>query len=441
MKNTNYQSLENTNRYRMSDLSAIFDSFNSNALKLETSYKQLQERMKEIDREMAQTNERLNKKVQELNNLTRYLNSVLESMYCGVVAIDMDGMIETFNKSAEKILQVEACDVLGKSINNCLVRTNGFNELLLESLSTGINVFNQKRVVELKDGSSRYLESSVTILQDKDGTVTGLVEIFQDLSEIRELKGRLYSANDLISVGTMAASIAHEIRNPLNGIAGFACLLKKSLKGQDLKLVDNIILGTNNINEIVTDLLLIARPVKLNLRRCELSGVLDRSLVLVSQEPGRNGFKNVKIRKNYAFGNNKIICDPERLQQVFINIVLNAIQAMQEGGELTVFTHEVVRDDFHGVQIGFSDTGEGIGDDTIENIFDPFFTTKANGTGLGLVIVRKIIELHGGEVTIESERQKGSTILLALPEIPIGISMDVNGTSVKHSVNDLIAEV
>ncbi|MDR4505502.1 MAG: ATP-binding protein [Candidatus Scalindua sp.] len=418
MKNVNSQIVRNKKQNKMSDLSVIFDSFNSNALKLEASYKQLQGRIREIDREMAQANECLNKKVQELNKLTRYLNSVLESMYCGVVAIDMDGRIETFNKSAEKILQVKASNVLGKSIQNALAQTNGFNDLLLKSLSTKKNVFNQKRVIALKDGNSRYLESSVTILQDKYGIVTGLVEIFQDLSEIRELKGRLYSVNDLISVGTMAASIAHEIRNPLNGIAGFACLLQKELKGKNLKLVDYIILGTKNINKIVSDLLLLARPITLNLRSCLLSDVLDRSLVLVSQESRKREDKNIQIKKKYMLRNNNIVCDPERLQQAFLNIILNAIQAMHEGGELTVFTQELSEDGFCGVQIGFSDTGEGISNDSMKNVFEPFFTTKTDGTGLGLMVVRKIIELHGGEISIESEKEKGSTILLTLPEIP-----------------------
>ncbi|NOG85766.1 MAG: PAS domain-containing protein [Planctomycetes bacterium] len=369
MKNLNSESVNNKERYKMSDLSTIFDSFNANALKLEASYKQLQDRIVEIDREMAQTNECLNKKVQELNKLTRYLNSVLEGMYCGVVAIDMDGRIETFNKSSEKILQVKASDVLGKSIQVALAGTNGFNKLLLESLSTRENVFNQKRVIELEDGSSRYLESSVTILQDTSGTLTGLVEIFQDLSEIRELKGRLYSVNDLISVGTMAASIAHEIRNPLNGIAGFACLLQKELKGQNLKLVDYIILGTKNINKIVTDLLLLARPITLNLRSCKISEIIDRSLDLVSEESRKKGDKNIHIKKDYLFQNNNIVCDPERLQQAFLNIILNAIQSMHDGGELTVFVQEVIEDGFCGVRIGFSDSGEGMSEDTLWKMY------------------------------------------------------------------------
>ncbi len=423
MKNISTQNIGKKKQHKMSELSTIFDSFNSNALKLEASYKELQDRIKEIDREMAQTNECLNKKVHELNKLTRYLNSVLESMYCGVVAIDMDGRIETFNKSAEKILQVKAGDVLGKRIQNSLDQITSFNELLVETLSTRRNVFNQKRVIAVKEGDSRYIESSVTILQDKCGTVTGLVEIFQDLSEIRELKGRLYSVNDLISVGTMAASIAHEIRNPLNGIAGFAGLLKKEVKEHNLKLVDQIILGTNNINKIVTDLLLLARPITLNFRKCNLSEIIDRSLVLVSQETRKKRGNNIKIKKDFTVQNKEIICDPERLQQAFLNIILNAIQAMREGGELTVFTQELAVDGFCGVQIAFSDTGEGIGNDVMKNVFDPFFTTKTDGTGLGLVVVRKIIELHGGEVSIESEKRKGSTILLRLPEMSYGVSM------------------
>ncbi|MDR4498661.1 MAG: ATP-binding protein [Candidatus Scalindua sp.] len=415
MKNMISHNLKEKKRNKISELSTIFDSFNSNAQKLEASYKQLQDRIREIDREMAQTNECLNKKVQELNNLTMYLNSILESMYCGVVAIDIQGRIETFNRSAEKILHVKAGDVIGKNVRFALTQINGFNDLLIESLTARKKVINLKRLIELKDGNSRYIESSISILHDKDGCTTGLVEIFQDLSEIRELKGRLYSVNDLVSVGTMAACIAHEIRNPLNGIEGFASLLEREVEGDNLKLVNNIILGTKNINKIVTDLLLLARPIELNLRKCELSNILDRSLVLVSQELRKKGGKNIQLKKDYVSRKTTIICDPERLQQAFLNIILNAIQSMHEGGELTVFTRELVIGGTSGIQIGFSDTGEGISNHDMKNIFDPFFTTKTNGTGLGLVVVRKIIELHGGEVSIRSKEKKGATILLKLP--------------------------
>jgi PAS domain S-box-containing protein len=417
-----YKMMRNSNSYKekikqfnnVKELLTVFDSFNTYAQKLEGSYTQLQDRVKEIDREMAYANECLNKKVQELDNLTRFLNSVMGSMHSSVVAVDTDGKIVTFNKVAEETLNVVARDVLGKDIRSALGHIGGFVDLLSESMSKRENIDNVKRMIEIDDGKTRRIESSISVLKDESGTITGVVEIFQDLSEICELKGRLNSANDLVSVGTMAASIAHEIRNPLNGIEGFACLLERELEGDSLRLVKYIIKGTKNINKIVTDLLFLARPIKLNLRKYELSKIIDKALLFAYQELGQKGSRDIQIEKDYGC-DDFVLCDPDRLQQAFLNILLNAIQSMPEGGQIKIFTRRSDTNDIPKIQIGFVDTGNGINDSTIERIFEPFFTTKDDGTGLGLAIVRKTIELHEGRINIISEHKKGTTILVNLP--------------------------
>ncbi|GAX60054.1 signal transduction histidine kinase [Candidatus Scalindua japonica] len=397
------------------ELLTIFDSFNTYAQKLESSYKQLQERVKKIDREMAYTNECLNKKVLELDNQTRFLNSILGSMHSGVIAVDNDGIIMTFNNVAESTLNVVAEDVLGKDIRSALSHIGGFVDLLLESMSKNEKIDNLKRIIEIDNDVTRNIESSISILKDDRGVITGFVEIFHDLSEICELKGRLNSASDLVSVGTMAASIAHEIRNPLNGIEGFASLLERELEGDSLRLIKHIIKGTKNINKIVTDLLFLARPIKLNLRKDELPNIIDKALLFVDQELGYKGCRNIQIEKDYENFDDFIYCDSDRLQQAFLNILLNAIQSMPEGGKIKIFTRKSTAKDIPVMQVGFVDTGDGINNGTIKKIFEPFFTTKDDGTGLGLAIVRKIIELHDGRINIFSGPEKGTTIMVNLP--------------------------
>lgn len=421
------QKLDRFNGNGMEELSAIFTDFNSNALRLEESYNQLQNRVKEIDREMALANECLNNKVQELNSLTGYLNSILESMHSGTVGIDTNGKIMTFNKAAEKILKVKANDVIGKDVRSTLKHISGFADLLVESMSKEKAILNLERIIGT-NGSTKYIESSISILKDINGEVTGVVEIFQDLSEIYELKGRLSSASNLISVGTMAASVAHEIRNPLNGVEGFARILERELGGgKNLKLVKNIIRGTKNINRIVTDLLLLARPIKLNLRDSKLSDVVDKSLVFVSKELNQDNSNQIRVVKNYSHIDDTVSCDPERLQQAFLNIMLNAIQSMQDGGQITVSLNKSRLNNGPGIQISFSDTGMGISSDSIKKVFEPFFTTKNDGTGLGLAIVRNIVELHGGHVVINSKDKKGTTFIVNLP--------------IKHRLNKKAIEV
>ncbi len=397
------------------ELLSVFDSFNSYAQKLETSYKQLQGRVKRIDQEMAYANECLNKKVMELDNLTRFLNSILGSMHSGVVSVDSDGKIMTFNNVAEVTLNVAAKDVIGKDIRNVLGHIEGFVDLILESMSKRKTIDNIKRIIKIDEGNAKHIESSISILKDESGTIAGVVEIFHDLSEICELKGRLNNANDLVSVGTMAASIAHEIRNPLNGIEGFACLLERELEGDSLRLIKHIIKGTKNINKIVTDLLFLARPIKLNLRRYELSRIIDKALLFAYRELGQMNGRDIQIEKDYGSCDDFILCDPDRLQQAFLNIILNAIQSMPKGGQIRIFTRESTTKDIPRMQIGFVDTGNGINDNTIEKIFEPFFTTKDDGTGLGLAIVRKIIELHEGRIHIVSGSEHGTTIMVNLP--------------------------
>ena len=397
------------------ELLTIFDSFNTYAQKLESSYTQLQERVKKIDQEMAYTNECLNKKVLELDNQTRFLNSILGSMHSGVVAVDNHGKIMTFNNVAENTLNTIARDVLGTRFRSSFGHIGGFVDLLLDSMSKNKEINNLKRVIEMGDGETRNIESSISILKDENGAITGAVETFYDLSEICELKGRLNSASDLVSVGTMAASIAHEIRNPLNGIEGFASLLERDLEGNNLRLVKHIIKGTKNINGIVTDLLFLARPIKLNLRRYELTKIIDKALLFVDQELGHKGCANIQIEKDYDSSDGFILCDPDRLQQAFLNVLLNAIQSMPEGGKIRIFTRKSTTKDIPVMQVGFVDTGDGIKDGAIKKIFEPFFTTEDDGTGLGLAIVRKIIELHEGRINIFSGPEKGTTIMVNLP--------------------------
>ena len=417
MKNLNIYNTRLEQHKSSDDLSAIFENFNENAQRLEASYKQFQNRVKELDQEMAYTNERLNNKVQELNNMTRYLNNILESMQSGVVAINIKGKITTFNNVSEKILKVKAKDAIGKDIRNILSHISGFADLLIESASKRKNILNLERMIGT-NGTTKYIESSISILKDDNEDVTGVVEIFHDLSEIHELKGRLQSASNLISVGTMAASVAHEVRNPLNGVEGFAHILERELEGENLKLVKHIIRGTKNINRIVTDLLLLARPIRLNLQNHKLSNIIDKTLVFISQELNKKDNQSIQIKKSYSCTNDTIQCDPERLQQAFLNIILNAIQSMPTGGQITVFTRESVINNKPGIQIGFTDTGNGISDDTVKKVFEPFFTTKSDGTGLGLAIVRNIIELHGGKIIINGnhKNKKGTMFLINMPD-------------------------
>lgn len=404
------------------ELATAFNLFNQSTQRLEQAYLQLQGRVKEIDNEMELTNERLKRKVEELDGLTRYLNNILESMHSGVVAIDLDGRITTLNRAAEEILNISAAEAREKECQYVIKNvSNSKPPLLLKALREGKNYLDVEHEILTKDNKTRLVESSVSMLRDTSENIVGAVEVFRDVTELRDLKERLHRADKLATIGKMAATIAHEIRNPLNGIEGFASLLERDFNNGDprRRLVQNIINGTKSLNKTITELLIFARPVKLKLTDANIPEILDNAVYFANMEMKQKGINNIRIIRNFNAHIHNITCDPEQIQQVFLNLLLNAIQALGDGGNITVSLECVPNSEFGMqsgvVQIGIADTGAGITDDIKARIFDPFFTTKPDGTGLGLSIAHKIIELHAGWITVQSELQKGTVFLVNLP--------------------------
>lgn len=399
------------------ELAAAFHLFNQYTQRLEEAYNQLQSRVKEVDREMAYTNACLKDKVQELDSLTKYLNSLLRSIHSGVIAVNLKGEISTINKAAEKILKLNASDVMGKRVETIFKNSDDSTPLLLLALERGKNCIDVERKIETNQGVLKWIESSVSLIKDANENTIGAVEVFRDLSEIRELEMRLRNADKLAAIGAMAACIAHEIRNPLNGIEGFSALLARDFEDSDprKKLVKNIIQGTKNLNKTVTELLVFARPLRLKTKNTSVSEILDRTLFFVIEDMKQKGINNVHIRKDYNLDMDLLMCDPEKLQQAFLNLCLNGIQSMVCGGDLTIFTRVLGDDAYGDIQVGIRDTGTGIKKEVVHKIFYPFFTTKQEGTGLGLAIVNRIIEAHNGKIYVESIEGKGTTFYINLP--------------------------
>ncbi|GJQ23640.1 MAG: PAS domain S-box protein [Planctomycetia bacterium] len=413
---------ENTSLNTMSmkwdtELAAAFDVFNQYTQRLEESYKQLQKRVKEIDKEMALANARLKDKVQELDSLTKYLNNLLCSIHSGVIAVNTEGKISTINKAAEKIFKLVKSDLIGKKVEEIFKNSDGSTSLLILALTKKKNYIDVERKIVTHQGVTKWVESSVSMIKDANEKTIGAVEIFRDLSEIRELENRLRNADKLAAVGAMAASIAHEIRNPLNGIEGFSALLLRDFEDSDprKKLVNNIIHGTKNLNKTITELLVFARPFRLNLKNSRISEILDKTLFFVIEDMKQKNVQKVNIRKEYSYDANDLMCDPEKLQQAFLNLCLNAIQSMPYGGNLTLFLRSYGGERPGGIQVGIRDTGIGIKNAVIHKIFDPFFTTRQEGTGLGLAIVSKIIDAHNGKISVESQENIGTTFFINLP--------------------------
>ncbi len=232
--------------------------------------------------------------------------------------------------------------------------------------------------------------------------------------EQRALENQLHQAERLAALGEMTAGVAHEIRNPLGIISSTAELLKERLARYEPqnRLAQIIVEEANRLNEKVSEFLDFSRPRVPNLRPCDLEGVIDRSLELVQPEIER---RSITVTRRYHLNGHAQAADPDLLHQAFLNILLNAIQAMSPGGRLTVSTALGPRG--RGGEIRFEDNGEGIDPETLKKVFNPFFTTKEKGSGLGLPIVKSIIETHQGVIKIDSAPGEGTTVTITLPEL------------------------
>jgi signal transduction histidine kinase len=232
--------------------------------------------------------------------------------------------------------------------------------------------------------------------------------------EQKELQAQLELAERLAALGEMVAGVAHEIRNPLGIISSTAELLRKRLEqnDNDSRLAKIIEEEVNRLNQTVTEFLDFARPREPNLQACDVEGILERSLEFLQPEIER---LKISLIRHYSRNGHPLMADPDLLYRAFLNILINAIQAMPQGGQLMVSTAPGPQG--KGIKIDFQDTGEGISAENAKKIFNPFFTTKDHGSGLGLSIVKGIIESHQGHIAIDSNFGQGAKVSIVLPEI------------------------
>jgi two-component system sensor histidine kinase PilS (NtrC family) len=253
----------------------------------------------------------------------------------------------------------------------------------------------------------------------ESGVRTGLVGIFQDLTQIRDLEEQMRRREWLATLGEMSAGMAHEIRNPLAALAGSMQILRKDvdLDESNRHLMDIAIRETSRLDSIITEFLLYARPPALNLKEYDVNVVLADTLDLIRHEA--QSHLNIVIVTYPGPGVMTAQIDPDQMKQVFWNLATNAFEAMSSGGQLTISTgrRRIGSGDRSGevIEVLFQDTGEGIQKDALDKIFLPFFTTKKRGSGLGLAAVHRIVDLHGGWIRVESREGKGSQFSVCLP--------------------------
>lgn len=382
---------------------------------LRAAYQDLQKKSEDLNRELGQINLKLRQSLAEKDKMSAYLGSILESLNQGIVAVDLQGRIAAFNRAAEEILEEKAEKVMGRSYEDVLGRGIQEKHALPYLMESGQTCSSEKKEIQTKTGEKVTVSFSAYPLKDTDGKLFGAMELFSRLDESKQKGEENRRQETLAALGEMTAVVAHEIKNPLGGIRGFAELLDRDLEEGDprKRLVRKIIEGVDALTRIVATLLDEAKPVKLNLRKVEMSGFTDDAIKFFEMDSS-NKKSHIRMIKVYPQGKLHCNLDTEKFRQTMLNLLRNAVQAMPKGGKIKV---ELNRTADQQVILTISDTGIGISPETKEKIFTPFFTTKEGGTGLGLFTVKKTVEAHGGRIRLDSQAGSGTTVTVALPTI------------------------
>lgn len=400
-------------------LQKAFTDFQIRSEKLSKAYEAMQEDFKKINIELDSKNKELEESLVKQEEMQTYLNSILESMNNGVISVDVGGEITQFNKAASDITGYKASTVIGKSYNDVFGDNSLSDKNVMRVLASGKGYKRDEKVLWHKNGNPVNVSFQSAILKDQKGRRLGAVEIFNDISRIKELEEEMQRNKTMAALGEMAATVVHEIRNPLGAMGVWASLLDRDLgKGDSRReTLSKIIDALARLNHIVSNLLVYSRPIKAQFREVLLQDILNETVNFIDIEAERTG-NDVEINKFLDKSSPiYVLADPEKLQQMIMNLCLNAVQAMPEGGTLTVSCNKPKIKDKEYASFSISDTGMGIEKDCLEKIFDPFYTTKESGTGLGLAIVKKFVDHHSGYLNIKSNLNEGTTIQVFLPQI------------------------
>ncbi|MBW1721792.1 MAG: PAS domain S-box protein [Deltaproteobacteria bacterium] len=337
--------------------------------------------------------------------------AILDTATNAILSIDESHRIILFNKAAQRIFGYSPLEILGKDLGILIPERYGdhhvFVKRFLERRESEIMGKTLSLAALHKEGWEFPVELSLSHIE-LDGRTT-FTAIIRDVSERRHLEKKLLQSERLAAVGQAVAHVAHEIKNPLMIIGGFTSQLKKSLTGEkDLHKLNMILDEVGRLERLVAGLGDFTKTYRLTKKMANVNDILRDVMKIMAEvyPPNRYGF-----REELSDQIQEIHCDPDKLKQVFINIVSNGFQAMNEGGKIAVSTESIPE----GVEIRISDEGVGIPEEDLHHIFEPFYTTRERGSGLGLPISYKIVEAHEGDISAVSRPGKGTTFIIRLP--------------------------
>ena len=365
---------------------------------------------------------------QEILELKNFNESIIQSIGSGLVTLDLEQKITSFNSGAEEITGYMSDEVIGKYLEEIMPADEG--RRLLPDFGGNPSPLNREMVISVKDGKKIDIGFTVTPRMDNSGKKVGTIITFRDISEIKQMQAQVIRMDRVASLGVLASGIAHEIRNPLAGIKTMAQTLEEEIEAEDSRreYTSRIIRQVNRLDELLRTFFSYARPRQPVRKYHRLQDIVQEVYTLLENRFVTN---NIEFVEDYGNDLPLIVVDFQQIQQVFFNLILNALDAMPEKGCLTVTARPIETiifaidrrrkryprkpQDSTFIEVNIADTGVGVQAEDLEAIFNPFFTTKPQGTGLGLSIVQRIIEEHEGEIRVTSDLGKGTTFSILLP--------------------------
>src|SRR5215213_436068 len=350
---------------------------------------------------------------QSLANLRALHERIVASIRSGLVTTDLEGRIFSFNAAAQEITGYQEQAIRGKDASILFGEMKEHIAATLRARETGETSPRFETNCLTSEGMRLRLGYSISPLSSESGQTTGMVITFQDLTQVRSLEETSRRQDRLAAIGRMAASIAHEIRNPLAAMRGSIQMLRSEMDNDSAQteLMEIILRESDRLNRIITDFLNYARPRSLTQATVDVGDLLHQTFSLMRHSPEIGANQNIveELPNEPLFAE----ADEGQLKQVFWNLARNALQAMPQGGTLRAILEN---NSNNRLRIAFSDTGRGMSPDQVEHLFEPFSSTTG-GTGLGLSIVYQIIRDHGGTINVRSRVGQGTTITVELPGV------------------------
>ena len=382
-----------------------FRTFTLASNSLESTFGQLQSRVRRLTEELEAKNRELERSLREKQEAQEYLRTILEKLPCGVFVLEESGVMTLCNPMAAEVLREargEAGRLRSDELRNMFAATaEGRREETEITLAAG--------------GEKKVLATSGTPLEDDCGRSLGTLHIIRDVTEVKALEEKNQRGERLAAMGEMAAELAHEIRNPLGSIEIFASLLARECTGDARNWAENIRIGARSLNSIVSNMLHFTGPLSPVFAVMDIHEILRETGSFCEPMIRQRG---VRWEIDLAADCSLINGDRGLIKQLMLNLIFNAMKAMPSEGSLAVRTRGI---EYGGsrkrLELRVEDTGVGIPPEHIDKIFDPFFTTNKNGTGLGLSIVNQIVESHSGEICVESEVNRGTVFTILFDSI------------------------